>query len=146
MRQAAVHRFTLLDPGDVSSLSASMANGTIDPHSIVAVIGKTHGNGLVNDYTRGYLALSLAILIGGATGVPPERSESASRLSFPAEWKASFRLTTPSSQSPECATAVARRAWRRRRLHARTSARAISVASGRSTYGGCGAVRRWRRR
>lgn len=72
MRQAAVHRFTLLDPGDVSSLSASMANGTIDPHSIVAVIGKTHGNGLVNDYTRGYLAQSLAFLIGGATGVPPD--------------------------------------------------------------------------
>jgi cyanuric acid amidohydrolase len=72
VRRAAVHRFTLPDPGDVSSLSASIANGAVDPHSIVAVIGKTHGNGLVNDYTRGYLAQSLAFLIGGTTGVPPD--------------------------------------------------------------------------
>jgi cyanuric acid amidohydrolase len=70
--QAGVHRFTLPDPGDVSGLAAAIADGRIDPQSIVAVIGKTHGNGLVNDYTRGYLAQSLAFLIGGATGLSPE--------------------------------------------------------------------------
>lgn len=70
--QAGVHRFTLSDPGDVSGLAAAIADGRIDPQSIVAVIGKTHGNGLVNDYTRGYLAQSLAFLIGRATGLSPE--------------------------------------------------------------------------
>jgi hypothetical protein len=35
------------------------------------VIGKTHRNGLVNDYTRGYLALSLSLVIGEATGESP---------------------------------------------------------------------------
>lgn len=67
--QAGVYRFSLPDPGDVSALSAAMASGRIDPHSIVAVIGKTHGNGLVNDYTRGYLAQSLALAIGDAAGL-----------------------------------------------------------------------------
>lgn len=49
-----------------------MDAGAVNAHEIVAVIGKTHGNGLVNDYTRGYLTLSLALLIGGATGETPE--------------------------------------------------------------------------
>ncbi len=65
---AGVHRFSLPDPGDVSGLAAAIASGVIDPTNIVAVIGKTHGNGLVNDYTRGYLSQSLALLIGEATG------------------------------------------------------------------------------
>ncbi|MBB5753072.1 ring-opening amidohydrolase [Prosthecomicrobium pneumaticum] len=70
--RADVHRFSLTDPGDVSGLAAAIAAGRIDPATIVAVIGKTPGNGLVNDYTRGYLTLSLALLIGGATGETPD--------------------------------------------------------------------------
>jgi cyanuric acid amidohydrolase len=70
--QAGVHRFSLADPGDVSGLAAAIAGRAIDPTEIVAVIGKTHGNGLVNDYTRGYLSQSLSILIGQATGQSPE--------------------------------------------------------------------------
>ncbi|MBB3149470.1 cyanuric acid amidohydrolase [Phyllobacterium trifolii] len=66
--QTGVHRFSLPDPGDVSGLALAIEEGTVDPAEIVAVIGKTHGNGLVNDYTRGYLAQSLALLIGQATG------------------------------------------------------------------------------
>ena len=65
--RADVHRFTLADPSDVSGLAKAIAAGTVDPATIVAVIGKTHGNGLVNDYTRGYLTLSLSILIGEAS-------------------------------------------------------------------------------
>lgn len=64
--QADVHRFPLPDPGDVSGLAGAIAAGTIDPGNIVAVIGKTHGNGLVNDYTRGYLTLALKHLIAAA--------------------------------------------------------------------------------
>ena len=72
MRQAEVHRFGLDDPGDVSGLSAAIAAGAIDPHRVVAVIGKTHGNGLVNDYTRGYLTAMLADLLARATGTTRE--------------------------------------------------------------------------
>jgi cyanuric acid amidohydrolase len=70
--RADVHRFSIADPSDVSGLRKAISDGLIDPFTIVAVIGKTHGNGLVNDYTRGYLTLSLAILIGESTGVTPE--------------------------------------------------------------------------
>jgi cyanuric acid amidohydrolase len=66
--RADVTRFPLADPGDVSSLRQAIAAGAIDPREIVAVIGKTHGNGLVNDYTRGFLTQSLALLISSVTG------------------------------------------------------------------------------
>jgi cyanuric acid amidohydrolase len=66
--RADVHRFSLADPNDVSGLRKALDLGVIDPTTIVAVIGKTHGNGLVNDYTRGYLTLSLSLLIGEQLG------------------------------------------------------------------------------
>lgn len=63
-----VHRFTLTDPGNVGPLAEAFRSGQLDPATVVAVIGKTPGNGLVNDYTRGYLTQSLALLIGSHTG------------------------------------------------------------------------------
>ena len=70
--RADVHRFSLKDPSDVSGLCDAIEKGIVDPAKIVAVIGKTHGNGLVNDYTRGYLTLCLSQLIGARTGTPAE--------------------------------------------------------------------------
>jgi cyanuric acid amidohydrolase len=70
--RATVHRFTMRDPGDVSALAAAIDDGRVDPARIVAVIGKTEGNGLVNDYTRGYLVLSLKLLIAERLGVAPD--------------------------------------------------------------------------
>jgi cyanuric acid amidohydrolase len=70
--RADVHRFSLKDPSDVSGLTEAIEKGDIDPGKIVAVIGKTHGNGLVNDYTRGYLTLCLSQLVGDRRGVPAE--------------------------------------------------------------------------
>ncbi len=66
--QADAVRFGLADPGDVGPLRAAIEAGAIDPRRIVAVIGKTHGNGLVNDYTRGFLTLALSDLIASALG------------------------------------------------------------------------------
>jgi cyanuric acid amidohydrolase len=70
--RADVTRFSLPDPGDVSNLRQAIAAGAVNPWEIVAVIGKTHGNGLVNDYTRGFLTQSLALLISSATGETPD--------------------------------------------------------------------------
>lgn len=70
--RADIHRFSLTDPSDVSGLRWAIDSGRIDPGTIVAVIGKTHGNGLVNDYTRGYLTLSLSLLIGEKLGESAE--------------------------------------------------------------------------
>jgi cyanuric acid amidohydrolase len=65
--RADVHRFGLIDPGDVTGLRNAIEHGSVNPREIVAVIGKTHGNGLVNDFTRGYLMMSLSQLIGEHT-------------------------------------------------------------------------------
>jgi len=62
--KTGVHRFGMRDPSDVSELAAAIRRGTIDPARIVAVLGKTEGNGLVNDFTRGYLIQSLKQLLG----------------------------------------------------------------------------------
>jgi len=67
--RSSVHRLTLTDPGDVSPLAEAIERGELNPATIVAVIGKTPGNGLVNDYTRGYLTQSLALLIGEHTAI-----------------------------------------------------------------------------
>lgn len=66
--RATVHRFTMRDPGDVSELAAALQAGKLKAEHIVAVLGKTEGNGLVNDFTRGYLTQSLKLLLAEKTG------------------------------------------------------------------------------
>jgi cyanuric acid amidohydrolase len=72
MMRAGVHRFTMRDPSDVSQLASAIDCGAIDPATIVAFIGKTEGNGLVNDFTRGYLVQSLSLLLASRTGRAPD--------------------------------------------------------------------------
>ncbi|MGE0253740.1 MAG: ring-opening amidohydrolase [Alphaproteobacteria bacterium] len=78
--RAHVDRHELADPGDASGLAAAIAAGTVDARDIVAVIGKTHGNGLVNDYTRAHLTLVLSGAIARATG--ETRETVAARVPF----------------------------------------------------------------
>ncbi|MDB5804286.1 MAG: ring-opening amidohydrolase [Betaproteobacteria bacterium] len=66
--RASVHRFTMRDPGDVSELAVAISAGKVNPAHIVAVLGKTEGNGLVNDFTRGYLTQSLKLLLAEKLG------------------------------------------------------------------------------
>ena len=70
--RASVHRYTMRDPGDVSQLATAIDAGEVNPAHIVAFIGKTEGNGLVNDYTRGYLVLSLKLLLAERLGKTPD--------------------------------------------------------------------------
>ena len=70
--RASVHRLTLRDPSDVSQLATAIDTGQINPAHIVAFIGKTEGNGLVNDYTRGYLVQSLTLLLAARLGKTAE--------------------------------------------------------------------------
>ncbi|KAK9376738.1 cyanuric acid hydrolase/Barbiturase [Lipomyces chichibuensis] len=50
MSGIAIHKFTTAHPGDVSALK-SLPEST-KPEDLLAVIGKTEGNGCVNDFTR----------------------------------------------------------------------------------------------
>ena len=79
-RRASVHRFTITNPGDVSTVATAIDAGTLDPTSVVAAIGKTPGNGLVNDYTRGFLTLALSELLATRTG--RDRADIVRRVPF----------------------------------------------------------------
>ena len=60
---AKVHRISAAAPNDVSGIEAAIAAGRIDPAGIVAILGKTEGNGNVNDFTRGYATLALTLML-----------------------------------------------------------------------------------
>lgn len=70
-----VIRIPTSGPGDVSGLKALIDQGRVRPAEIVAVMGKTEGNGCVNDYTREYATQALASLIGRHLAMEPEAVE-----------------------------------------------------------------------
>lgn len=61
MRTASVHRFPQSSPDDVSALERAVTDGKVDPKSIVAILGKTEGNGCVNDFTRAFAVQCLQL-------------------------------------------------------------------------------------
>lgn len=75
MHTVDVHRFPTDGPGDVSRLAAAIAAGTLAAEHIVAVIGKTEGNGCVNDFTREYATASLTHLLARHLRVEPAEVE-----------------------------------------------------------------------
>ncbi|MBC2607910.1 ring-opening amidohydrolase [Pelagicoccus albus] len=60
---AKATRLTMKHPGDLSALDQEIIEGRIKSADIVAIIGKTEGNGGVNDFTRGYFTQSLMLLL-----------------------------------------------------------------------------------
>jgi cyanuric acid amidohydrolase len=54
MQRVGVHKILCSGPGDISGALTLIDAGEIDPADIVAVMGKTEGNGCVNDFTREY--------------------------------------------------------------------------------------------
>jgi len=63
MRAARVDRLPMSGPADVSAIAALLQSGAVAPDGIVAILGKTEGNGCVNDFTRGYAVQSLRTLL-----------------------------------------------------------------------------------
>jgi cyanuric acid amidohydrolase len=65
------------DPGDASGIIRLIDDGALAPGEIVAIFGKTEGNGCVNDFTRGYalsaLSAALAPLLGVTAAEIPGR-------------------------------------------------------------------------
>ena len=54
MMDVNVYKIPMAGPDDVSSLKDLIEKGEINPEEIIAVLGKTEGNGCVNDFTRGF--------------------------------------------------------------------------------------------
>lgn len=62
-------------PGDVSGLLRLIDSGRVDPQSIVAVLGKTEGNGGVNDFTREYAVAALCDALAPHLALAPRDVE-----------------------------------------------------------------------
>ncbi|OVZ59056.1 cyanuric acid amidohydrolase [Pigmentiphaga sp. NML080357] len=71
-----VHRVSCRGPGDLSGVRALVDAGELDPRQIVAVMGKTEGNGCVNDHTREYAAVSWCHFLAPYLGCSPAEAES----------------------------------------------------------------------
>jgi len=70
-----VVRIATKGPGDVSGLKSMIEQGKIDPKSILAILGKTEGNGGVNDFTREYAVSALCAALAPHLALPPDAVE-----------------------------------------------------------------------
>ena len=80
MATAKVFRITTTGPEDTSGLKGLIEKGQLAADEIVAVLGKTEGNGCVNDFTRGYSTFAFKVLLAEAMGL--SRDEVAKRVVF----------------------------------------------------------------
>jgi cyanuric acid amidohydrolase len=69
-RRTRVLRLATAGPQDTAPLAAAIAAGEVDPATIIAIVGKTEGNGCVNDFTRGYATLALKLRLAESLGCP----------------------------------------------------------------------------
>jgi cyanuric acid amidohydrolase len=75
-----VHKIGQSGPGDLTGLQALINSGDLVPDQIIAVLGKTEGNGSVNDFTREYASVALATYLGGLLKMTPKAVEK--RIAF----------------------------------------------------------------
>jgi len=66
-----VFRIGCQGPGDLRGVQSLIDTGTLVPADIVAVMGKTEGNGCVNDHTREYASMAWCHLLSGLLGCTP---------------------------------------------------------------------------
>ncbi len=78
--RVGVHKLPMNSPSDVSALERLIDAGEVKPEEIVALIGKTEGNGGANDFTRGFATLSFALALAKRLGASPE--EVTKRVAF----------------------------------------------------------------
>ena len=71
-----VWRVPCRSPGDLSGVQALIDAGDLVPAEVVAVMGKTEGNGCVNDFTREYASAAWCQLLAPALGCTPEQVHS----------------------------------------------------------------------
>jgi len=67
-----VHRVLCQGPADLSGVQALVDQGTLNPHHIIAVMGKTEGNGCVNDHTRDFASMAWSHWLSEKLSCTPE--------------------------------------------------------------------------
>src|SRR5580693_5542805 len=75
-----VYKVAMASPSDVSELARLIDSKEINPAEIVALIGKTEGNGGANDFTRGFATLSYQLLLASRLGI--STGEVGERIAF----------------------------------------------------------------
>src|ERR1700676_2243886 len=65
-----VIRIPTRGPGDVAGLIGVIEAGKTKPASILAILGKTEGNGGVNDFTREYAVSALSVALAPYVDLP----------------------------------------------------------------------------
>jgi cyanuric acid amidohydrolase len=71
VRRCEVFRLPAAHPADVSGLMALIASGTVRPAELRAILGKTEGNGCVNDFTRAYAVSAFQNALAQPLGCTP---------------------------------------------------------------------------
>ncbi|WP_151737661.1 ring-opening amidohydrolase [Paenibacillus tengchongensis] len=91
-------------PHDMTGLQTATEEGRLKPEEVVAVLGKTEGNGCVNDFTRGYAVMALKQWFAAAA--PEQAADISYVMSGGTEGVLSPHFTVISrSGSPETGTA-----------------------------------------
>ena len=72
MQRVTVHRIPMAGPDDTSGLADLIERGTLDPADIICLLGKTEGNGCVNDWTRGFATTVFRAMLADRLRLPPE--------------------------------------------------------------------------
>lgn len=67
MMKCSVIKIPAGAPNDMSGLQAAIEEGLLRPEEVAAVLGKTEGNGCVNDFTRGYAVMALKAFFAGVS-------------------------------------------------------------------------------
>ena len=70
--ECVVCRVPMRHPGDASGVTRLIDDGVLAARDIVAIFGKTEGNGCVNDFTRGYALSALSIALAPRLAIAPE--------------------------------------------------------------------------
>ena len=80
--RAGVHLFTATAPDDVEGLARALREGHIAAADIVAIIGKTEGNGARNDFTRAMATHAFTRLLAEELAIPESDVGQGVMLSF----------------------------------------------------------------
>src|SRR5213078_26822 len=72
MQRMEIHRLPSAGPDDVSGLARLIDDGTVSARDVIAVLGKTEGNGCVNDWSRGFSTAAYAALLATRLGTTPD--------------------------------------------------------------------------
>jgi len=68
-----VYKVPMSAPDDISGVKKLLTKGEFKAEDIVAFIGKTEGNGCVNDFTRGFTTFTLQTLLSEELGISREQ-------------------------------------------------------------------------